>query len=467
MKHFDDFYDCIVIGASIAGLTCAIKLQKESKKVLVLEQHNLPGGLATSFLRGGVEFEATLHALSDVGSMSDPRNVRNFFDKEIERPIEWLPTPEAYRALSSDIDVTIKCGYDDSAKEIEKSIPGSYEKVMEFYKLCETVNNSSRDLTGKKIGLFNFFKVLKENKEFFKTVGYTVEDVFKYLKIDGKLKEVLGAYWIYLGMPIDTLPFTVYSAVISDYIGNEPYITRHTSFEIGSKLYEAAVSLGVQVEFNQKVEKILVKKRRVYAVKTSSGEVINTKYVACGAYPSTAYNKMIEPISEVTKLASRFANHNTVKSTNYTVCLLLDCDYKELNITTYSTFMSLKSLDSRECFDNYNSMGPYNFMTVVCPNIVHEDASLKGTSIIDITTLPDPQAWNKVVSEENYFDIKRDVAKDLIDAVNKMFNINLYEHIKEIVIQSPISIAHYTGSYNGAIYGYTHNMKDHVVPAAE
>ena len=463
MKHFDDFYDCVVIGASIAGLTCAIKLAKENKKVLVLEQHNLPGGLATSFVRGGVEFEATLHALSDVGSESDPRNVREFFDDEINSHIEWLPTIEAYRAKSEDVDLTVKCGFIESAKEIDRIIPGSYDKTMEFYTLCETVNNSSRVLTNKKIGLFNLFKEMKANKAFFKTVGYTVDDVFKHLKIEGKLKEVLGAYWVYLGVPTDNLPFNVFIAVISDYIGNVPYIARHTSFEIGSRLHNAATKLGVTIEYGQKVDKILVKKRKVYAVKTKYGEVINTSYVACGAYPSTAYNSMVEPISEVTKLASRFANHNKVKTSNFTVCLLLDCDYKDLNISTYSTFMSLKSLDSRECFDNYSSMGPYNYMTVVCPNVVHQDASPLGTCIIDITTLPNPEAWNKVVSVDNYFDLKRTIAKDLINAVNKVFNINLFDHIKEVIIQSPISIVHYTDSYNGAIYGYTHNMNDHVV----
>jgi len=36
--------------------------------VLVLEQHTVPGGFATSFVRGRFEFEAALHQLADVGS---------------------------------------------------------------------------------------------------------------------------------------------------------------------------------------------------------------------------------------------------------------------------------------------------------------------------------------------------------------------------------------------------------------
>ena len=34
-----------------------------SVRVLLLEQHNLPGGFATSFVRGRFEFEAALHEL--------------------------------------------------------------------------------------------------------------------------------------------------------------------------------------------------------------------------------------------------------------------------------------------------------------------------------------------------------------------------------------------------------------------
>ena len=42
-------YDVIVIGAGLGGLTAGAKLSGEGKKVLVLEQHDRPGGCATTF----------------------------------------------------------------------------------------------------------------------------------------------------------------------------------------------------------------------------------------------------------------------------------------------------------------------------------------------------------------------------------------------------------------------------------
>jgi len=66
-QSFSETYDVVVIGAGNGGLTAAAQLAKEGKKVLLLEQHNLPGGFATSFVRGRFEFEPTMHVLAAYG----------------------------------------------------------------------------------------------------------------------------------------------------------------------------------------------------------------------------------------------------------------------------------------------------------------------------------------------------------------------------------------------------------------
>ncbi len=53
----------VIIGAGIAGLCAAVYARKCGYAVTVLEQHERPGGLATSWQRGAYTFEACLHWL--------------------------------------------------------------------------------------------------------------------------------------------------------------------------------------------------------------------------------------------------------------------------------------------------------------------------------------------------------------------------------------------------------------------
>ena len=58
-------WDAIVIGAGLAGLSCAAHLAKAGKKVVVLEQQSRPGGYWTSFARQGHVFDIATHSISD------------------------------------------------------------------------------------------------------------------------------------------------------------------------------------------------------------------------------------------------------------------------------------------------------------------------------------------------------------------------------------------------------------------
>jgi glycine/D-amino acid oxidase-like deaminating enzyme len=69
-------YDAVVIGAGNGGLAAACRLAKAGKRTLLIEQHNLPGGVATSFRRGRFEFETALHELCELGSVENPGGAR-------------------------------------------------------------------------------------------------------------------------------------------------------------------------------------------------------------------------------------------------------------------------------------------------------------------------------------------------------------------------------------------------------
>ena len=82
-------FDAVVIGAGNGGLAAACRLAKAGKKTLLVEQHNLPGGVASSFRRGRFEFETALHELCEFGSAENPGNCRKTVVDEFGLDIPW------------------------------------------------------------------------------------------------------------------------------------------------------------------------------------------------------------------------------------------------------------------------------------------------------------------------------------------------------------------------------------------
>ena len=56
-------FDTIIIGGGLGGLVAGAKLSKEGEKVLLIEQHSVAGGCATTFKRKDFIVEAGLHAI--------------------------------------------------------------------------------------------------------------------------------------------------------------------------------------------------------------------------------------------------------------------------------------------------------------------------------------------------------------------------------------------------------------------
>lgn len=464
---FKSKYDIVIIGGGLSGLGSALTLAPKSKDILVLEQHNLLGGVASSFVRDGIEYETALHEMMSIGSEEEPLSVGKFL-KNAGVDIKFIRVPEAYRLVTDDIDIVVHAGengnYEIPSREIaeycckgdEKSIDDLYNKILAFFKLCKSIYDAIGENDDSK------FKKMSNYMNLIGTAGYSSYDVLKSFGLPEKAIDILSAYWMYLGNVTTDLPFSVFAILMADYFGYGSHIPSYTSHELSLKMAEKAIEKGVQIECNQRVDKILVENSKVKGVRLSDGTEIACDYVISGAYPNKVYTSMIEPREEIKPNMIKFVNAREMGCTCFSVIMLLDKDYHELGITNYATFYSPNGMNMEKILHEAKNDVPWNYLTIVCNNIANPNASPEGTCMLSITNLPFPEAF-KDLTPENYEEMKKKHALHFIELESKRLGVNLLDHIQEITILTPVSISHFVGAWNGGIYGFRHSMDDHVV----
>jgi len=458
-------YDCVVIGAGNGGLGAAAQLAARGAKVLLLEQHNLPGGFATSFVRGRFEFEASLHQFCDIGSPTAKGNVREFLEDELGIYLDWVEIPEAFRLIltdpGEDLDVTMPYGVQAFIDAIERAAPGSREAVTNYVDLCREVVEAITYI-GRSKGNPDRSVLTKKYANFLKTCPYTVDQVADALQVPERARKILHAQWTYLGPPTSRLNFTVYGAMLYLFLITSAYIPKQRSHEFALALDARLRELGGHVEYNTRVERILVENGRVVGVVTSQGDRIETRHVLSNASPTLVYSDLIHPRSEVPEVALRECNARLHGVSGCVVYLGLDATLEELGLNEYSYFV-YANMNTDEMVATCQTLDAPKVQAVLCLNNAIPDCSPPGTSIVSITTLYRPEVW-KDVSPQDYVRVKNSIAADLISHFEQATGAPIREHIEEFEVATPQTYARYTGSYQGIIYGYEPESWDSLIP---
>ncbi len=130
-------YDAIIIGAGNGGLTAALTLARGGLKTLLLEQHNVPGGCGTSFIRGRFEFEVALHQLSGLGSVENPGILRRIFDElGVTEKIDFVEMDNLYRfIMPGEVGITLPADREKMAASLKEKFPAEASGIDKFFDL--------------------------------------------------------------------------------------------------------------------------------------------------------------------------------------------------------------------------------------------------------------------------------------------------------------------------------------------
>jgi len=451
-----DKYDLVVIGAGNGGLMTACRASRMGLRTLVIERHNLPGGAASSFVRGRFEFEAALHEVPDFGKGAERGELGRIFD-ELGIEVEMIPLKDAFRYIiekdgERSMDVTFPHGMDAFIAVMEKECPDDIEAVKNFFAAAEDMGKGL-EYFGSTRGNPDPEVLKRDHQNFMRLLSISAGELFRALGMSQKCIDIMSAYWPYQGADIDTIDASRYLMMVSSYFANGAFVPKMRSHEMSSAIVKRARELGCEFWFDTEVTKIITKKGAVAGVETADGRRVKATAVASNAFPEVVYSKLLDNKKLVPKFELKKANARSYGFRGFSVYLGLDASPEELGIEDYTIFLSTTN-DTKVLYDSSATRHCDDFaLDVCCLNIANPDCSPEGTTHLVLTISYTEDAWADV-TPENYSKVKREVADRLIDRCEKMMKIDIRSHIEEIEIASPVTFARYMYTPQGSIYGY-------------
>jgi phytoene dehydrogenase-like protein len=455
-------YDAIVIGAGLGGLSAGAAFARQGYKVLVLEQHSVPGGYASAFTRpGGFTFDVSLHSTT-VGYRNGIANLIAGFP-EIQ-DVVFSPHKPLYRAVYPDYDIRVPHmdvpGY---IALLKKNFPDDGAAIDGIFADMQGLTDEvGRLSSGGQPDLANFptqFPILFKN--FNRPWAAMLDERVK----NPKLKAVISGLWGYFGLPPSKLSPFYYALPLMGYLRGGGFYPAGTSQKISDAFVGLIKKNGGEVKLNTKVDKILTLDHAATGVRTADGVEYKGRAVISNANAVDTLGKMIDETELLAPTRARM-------------------DKLSVSFSTLLVWLGLKTdlvrkvgLKDSEIFyyPNYDLEADYTaslagglpddlgFGLTIYDN-VSPGCSPKGKNTLNIIAMQGYDYWKKY--ETDYFYGNKDAYNKeklrlgdvLIDKIEKMFLPGLRKAIEVQEVATPLTNLRFTSNPRGAIYGWNQTL---------
>ncbi len=248
----------IVVGSGLGGLTCANRLAKFGRKVLLVEQHFELGGLAAYFRRKGHIFDVSLHGFP-YGMV---KTCRKYWTKEIADAIVQIK-----RIIFDNPQFKIETTFDteDFTRKLIKDFGVARETTEEFFRFCAGMNFYDDQTT--------------TTREMFERFFPGRSDVVRFL-----MEPITYAN----GSTLDE-PAITYGIVFSNFMSKGVFTVEGGTDWLIDKMREELERNGCDIMVRATAEKILCENGRVAAVRINGKAVQTKSVVSNGNLPRTVF----------------------------------------------------------------------------------------------------------------------------------------------------------------------------------
>ena len=284
-------YDVIVIGSGAGGLAAAVPIAQGGKSVLVLEQHEIPGGWSQTFTLNGYRFSPGVHYIGELGEGGWLRKVYEGLGVSQDL-IFFELNPQGFdHIFLGNERFDIPKGKEAQIAYLQKRFPHEAQGIRDYF---EAVDGLMANL--KKLGSANSVgKALKAAPGIISVLRWhkkTGKDLLDAYLSDRKLKGVLSAQAGDHGLPPSMASVFMQAGIARHYFHGGFY-PRGGGGAIPKAFVRALKRAGGELRLQTPVARILLEEKRAVGVELANGETITAGTIISNADPEVTFGKLI------------------------------------------------------------------------------------------------------------------------------------------------------------------------------
>lgn len=464
-------YDAIVIGSGLGGLSAGALYAQNDNRVLLLEQNNQFGGAATTYHRGAMTVEASLHETTNPLTTADPKG-EIFEALDLYDDIEFVPIQEFYQVRSHLLGeaLTIPHGFDALQDTLSGRFPDQADAIRRFLKLIKRIQKALHMFMEKHDGKwwlihsaelpFRLFPILRDIRSSLSQV------LQRFFGDNEAIKIAMAGNLFYYADDPDKLWWLFYAAAQGGFFQGGGNYIKGGSQKLSDALVKRILNEGGKALSGKKVVEILLDSDNQatgvrYQSPDGSDECVYAPILFANAAPHVVEHMLPESKRENFMQAYR---KQDLSISLFSANLGLKCRPSELGVSAYSTMLVPDWITQLSDFKKCAKL-PGEIPDGRMPPLGVVDYSQVDSGIIDsdlfpvaVVSVDSFSNWDGLSQEE--YRIKKDAwLEAIIQRLNKEWP-GLANAVVEKSLATARTMQEYLHTPQGALYGFAPNAPD-------
>ncbi len=459
--------DTVIIGSGAGGLSAAICLSRAGQRVLVLEQHDVPGGWCHSFYLNGHRFTPGVHY---VGLLGEGESTRELYEGlGIANDLVFFKmNAKAYEhCWIGDERIDLPADFDELYNTLSKRFPHEKKNLKKYLKTVKQVSHELM-LIPKMNGFWDNLTIAWRTRHLGKYGLFSLKTVIDWFIKDPLLKGVLNIQCGDHGLPPSKASFPLHCAVMAHYFSGGFY-PMGGGGAIVKAMTNAIKRNGSEIQTSLGVKRILLEgenKKRAVGVELADGEKIYAKRIISNADPGITYSKLVGEENLSSKLVKRL--HKTKYScTSLMLFLTVDMDVRKAGLDSGNIWI-MPHADMDEFYDEMMTLDiqvgdEFPGLFVSCTTLKDPSSYDGRHHCIEAITYINHESFERFKNEKTersdaYLKFKEVLTQKILNSLEKVAP-GIKKHIVHQELGTPITNEFYINSTNGSVYGTEKSFK--------